>query len=173
MNSAGTDNAIDTVTQWLKLLGATVTPETIRRTLERHPEFPALISMSDAFDRWHISNAAFQIGMVEQLRELPLPFMVHQKQNGGWFRLITRLEGDSLTYWDSEQGSGQQSLESFEQAWTGIVLIAEADADSGETNYKSEHRKQRLNALRQPAAYTLFSIVLVLALILLPNTNWL
>jgi hypothetical protein len=172
MDTAGADNAINTVTQWLKLLGAKVTPATVRRTLEHHPEFPALNSLSDALDRWRIDNAAFRLGMVEQLRELPLPLIVHQKQNGGRFRLITELEGDKLTYWDSEQGIGHQSLGSFEQIWSGVVLIAEVNTDSGETNYKSEHRKQWLKALWQPAAFTLFGLVLILTLVLLPNTTW-
>lgn len=173
MDTTGADNAISTLTQWLKLLGAKVTSATVRRTLERHPEFPALNSLSDALDRWRIANAAFRLGTVEQLRELPLPLVVHQKQNGGWFRLITGIEGNGLTYWDSEQGPGQQTLESFEQVWSGVVLIAEANADSGESNYELEHRKEWVNALREPAVYTLLGSVLVFGLLLLPNLYWL
>ena len=170
MNTTSADNAITTLTRLLKVLGTKVTARTARRTLEEHPEFPALSSLSDALDRWRVANAAFRLGTVEQLRELPLPFLVHQDQQGGWFRLITRIEGDKLSYWDSDKGTGQQSLGDFERIWSGVVLVAETNDDSGEADYASENQKERLEALRQPAIYTLGGLILILALsMLLPS----
>ena len=170
MDTTSADNATTTLIRLLKALSIKVTSSTARHTLEGHPEFPALSSMSDALDRWHVANAAFRLGTVEQLRELPLPFLVHQDQQGGWFRLITHIEGDKLSYWDSDKGTGQQSLANFERTWSGVVLVAETNADSGETNYASENRKERLDALRQSTIYTLGGLILVLTLsMLLPS----
>lgn len=170
VTNANEDNATATLCALLKGLDAKITRATIRDKLSMHPDFPSLLSISDVLTYWKIDNTALQLNTVEQLRELPLPFVVHQKRQGGWFSLITRIEGDQFTYWDSNEGTGQQSLESFERTWTGVVLIAETNTDSGETDYESEHQKQRLDALRQPALYTLGGITLVLTLsILLPS----
>lgn len=104
------------------------------------------------------------------MRELPLPFIVHQERQGGWFRLVTRIEGDQLTFWDSSEGIRQQSLASFEQAWSEVVLIAENNVDSGEVDYVSKRRKEQLENLRKPAIYAIGGITLALALsMLLPG----
>ena len=170
MDAASADNAVTTLVQLLKALGVKVTPATVKRTLESHPEFPALSSLSDSLDRWRVDNAAFRLRTVEQLRELPLPFLIHYHEQGGLFRLVTRIEGDKLSYWDANTGTGQQSLADFERTWSGVVLVAETNADSGETEYALENRKERLKALRQPALYTLAGVTLMLTLsMLLPS----
>lgn len=148
-----TDNAPLIVARLLKELDIRVSDITVEETLKRHPDFPSLSSLSDALTIWSVEHAPLRLSTIEQLRDLPLPFVAHLRQQGGWFRLITDVQDDSVVYWDSITGRGRQSLAQFKQVWDGIVLIAERKEESGKQELDINWQTHRRDKLRKPILY--------------------
>ena len=157
------DNATDTLYSLLQNLKAKVTWETARKTMQEHPDFPSLLCMSEVLLSWNIDNAALQLNTVEQLRELPLPFIAHLKRKGGWYVLVNQIHDNHIQYTDSETGKVTLSLDEFEKNWAGVVLLAETDEHSGEVDYHLNRKKERLNNMRAPFVLGVTFLVILLA----------
>jgi uncharacterized membrane protein/thiol-disulfide isomerase/thioredoxin len=142
------ENAITTLHALLKGLGAKVTKATVQEVLEQHPDFPSLLSLSDALTEWQVENTGLQLNTVEQLRELPFPFLAHLRKQGGWYVLVTALQGDTITYTDSTEGRRTESLTDFEKDWSGVVLLAETNEQSEEADYAPKRKQEFLSELR-------------------------
>lgn len=171
------DNATATLHAFVRGLGAKVTRATVREELPQHPDFPSLLSLSEVLTDWKIDNTALQLNTVEQLRELPMPFIAHLNQRGGWYVLVSNLKNDRISYTDSDRGRVVEPLTYFERKWSGVILLAEADEQSGEPNYQTNRRGEVLTGFRGP--FVLASALLILLLAILraaPNlagTDWL
>lgn len=63
----------------LKSLGVKVTNATVNNTLQNHPDYPSLLSISDALKSWKIEDMAAKVEK-EKLDELPLPFIAHSNK---------------------------------------------------------------------------------------------
>ncbi|ADB36836.1 cysteine peptidase family C39 domain-containing protein [Spirosoma linguale] len=154
------ENASASLYALLKRLRVKVTRATVRESLEQHPDFPSLLSLSDVLNDWQVESMGLQLNTVEQLRELTLPFIAHLRKNNGWYVLVTALQGDTITYTDNEQGRRAESLTDFEKNWSGVVLLAEyrpAEFDpaeknqqAGEVDYAEKHKLELLENLRGP-----------------------
>jgi uncharacterized membrane protein len=159
------DNASDTLYELLKQLNAKVTRDTALTTMQRHPDFPSLLSISEVLSSWKIDNAALHLDTVEQLREIPLPFIAHLKKKGGWYVLVNQINEKYIWYFDSEKGAVTLALNEFEKKWAGTILLAETDEQSGEIDYNLNRKKERLANLRGP--FLLGGTLLVLLIVLL------
>lgn len=160
-----TENATTALYGLLRALRARVTKATVQETLLSHPDYPSILSLSDALTDWQVDNTALQLNTVEQLRELPLPFVAHLKRNGGWYVLVTDLKGDHITYTDSGRGRVTGALTEFEKQWSGVVLLAEADGQSGEPDYATKRTQERLTELRGPVVLIGTLLVFLLAIL--------
>ncbi len=170
-------NATDTLYAFLRGLKAKVTWETVQIELPLHPDFPSLLSLSELLTDWKIDNTALQLNTVEQLRELPLPFIAHLRQNNGWYVLVTNVAGDAITFVDSRDGRRMTTLNEFEKQWTGVVLLAVTGEQSGEPDYETNRKHERLQKLRRPfltigTLFLLFFVILSVAKEL-TTPNWL
>ncbi len=65
----------------LQLLRVPVTGATVQNTLLNHPDYPSLLSISDALRTWKINTVATRLPK-EQLTQLPLPFIAHTHVGG-------------------------------------------------------------------------------------------
>ena len=145
-------NAQATVGALLRQLRVSVTSQTIRQTLWQHPDFPSLLSISDALDDWQVDNAAIQLGHVEQLRELPTPFVVHSTKEGGLYLLIESVANGTITSMEPNRQHRQTEPEAqFAKHWSGVVLMAEKTEQSGELDYQRKHRQEVIENLRWPS----------------------
>ncbi|QHV94036.1 vitamin K epoxide reductase family protein [Spirosoma endbachense] len=170
------ENATATLYALVKELGAKVTRATVQEELSQHPDFPSLLSLSDLLTDWHIDNTAFQLNTTEQLRELPVPFVAHLRKNGGWYVLVTALTGNRITYSDNTQGRKSDILTDFEKNWSGIVLLAETNEQSGESDYIAHRKREVLNELRGPFAMVgsllIFFVIILSVAKDLKTTDW-
>lgn len=164
------ENAITTLHALLKGLGAKVTQATVREVLEHHPDFPSLLSLSDALTEWQVENTGLQLNTVEQVRELPFPFIAHLRKKGGWYVLVTALQGDRITYTDSTEGRKTESLTDFEKGWSGVVLLAEANEQSGEADYAPRRKQEFLTELRSPFVIGSIGLLMLIALLSVAKT---
>ncbi|MDP3665076.1 MAG: hypothetical protein Q8R50_00225 [Sediminibacterium sp.] len=67
---------VKAVIVFLKLLGVKVTNTTVDETLQNHPDYPGLLSISDSLSRWNVPNAALKINL-SQIDELESPFIAY------------------------------------------------------------------------------------------------
>ncbi len=134
--------------EYAQLLKVPLTNLTLQTTLEEHPDYPSLLSLSDAFDTFKIENAAIQID-AEQLETLPPPYIAHLKNDGGSFVLVQNATKSTFVY-ANENGKQSASQADFLKNWDGVAFIAEPNEQSGEANYKTKHQAETLEALRWP-----------------------
>jgi uncharacterized membrane protein len=136
----------------LQQLKVYVTNATVNETIQSHPDYPSLLSISDSLKKWHIENAAVRI-TEDKLQEMPLPFITFVNSNGGEFITVTAINNDAVTYASTAGGNKflQKPLSGFIKEWKGVVLVAETNDQSGEENYVQNKRRQNIRSLKIPA----------------------
>jgi len=151
----------------LKTLRVKVTRTTVNETLQNHPDYPSLLSISDSLKKWHIDNVALEV-QPKQLPEFQLPFIAVLDK--GSFVLVTKIN-ERVTYQTgiANRTSVILEKEEFLERWNGIVLKAEAVAQSGEKNYKQVRKKELLNIAKTPF---LLLIPVLVSLFAIQNNNW-
>ncbi len=177
VNATTEPNPTATLYALVRGLKAKVTLSSVRQELARHPDFPSLLSMSDLLTDWKIDNTAVQLNTAEQLRELPFPFIAHLNKHNGWYVLVSALTGNRITYSDSQAGRKTESVDAFEKQWSGVVLVAETNGQSGEADYAVHRREETLSNLRRPFLITGAVIATLFVMLgIAPNftvSNWL
>lgn len=159
---AGSNVASVTLTL-LKQLHVPVTATTVIDTIEQHPDYPSLLSISDSLQKWKVENLALKVD-TESLEKIPTPFIAHTNKGGNNFILVNSVNG-TVDYSDEKKRPQQKTSEEFKKDWDNIVLIAEKSEASGEQEYRLKKRKELIEALRIPLiiAGSLLLIVLYAA----------
>lgn len=142
------DNAHKALSTLLQRLRIRVTALTVRETLPQHPDYPSLLSLSNMLDEWQVDNTALRLGNVEQLRELPTPFIAHLTRQNGWFVVVEQVEKGQITWYNPTDGQHTASLDDFGKQWNGVVLLAEATDKSGEIEFTKQRKRERLQTAR-------------------------
>ncbi|HVM86882.1 MAG TPA: vitamin K epoxide reductase family protein [Puia sp.] len=121
-----------------------VTSTSISKDLEESPYYPSLLSISNAFDRYRISNGAYEIPG-EELEQLDTPYIafVYMPAIGKDFIVVTKMTGETVSYLYQNRATQTISKKEFLKRYRRIVLIAEPDQNSGEVGFK-EKRAQEL-----------------------------
>lgn len=149
------NNATEATRQLLRQLAVPVTATTINVTLESHPDFPSLYSISDTLKKWKVESIAMQTE-AGKLNELPVPFIAHLKNKGGYFCIVTGVKKNIVWYVHENGKIKGKSRAVFLNEWSGVALLAEASERSGEKNYKTEREKEVIQGLRLPFIITCF-----------------
>lgn len=145
-------NPVALLQAWLGQLAVPVSKTTIRQTVENHPDYPSLLSLSDALDEWQVDNAALQLGSVEQLRELPTPFVACLTGQGNYYSLVQTVTNGAVRFVEPVTRQPQtETLEEFSKHWSGVVLLAEKTEQSGELDYRTNRRQEIVENLRWPS----------------------
>lgn len=157
-------NAIAVPRLLLKALGIKVTDKTLKEKLENHPDFPSLMAVSDCFNEWQISNAAYHIPKEEyKAEELQFPFIAQMPANGGQFILVHQIANGKAIYSDEKVKRKEITEEEFLKSWSGILLYAEATEKSGEEGYFGKKLLETIDELKIPAAVLILVSSVVLA----------
>jgi len=81
----------------LQQLNVKVCKTTIEETLNNHPDYPSILSMSDALKKWKVENLVINADK-NKLHELPLPCIVHTENNGGTFNVVNQVSHTHVSY---------------------------------------------------------------------------
>jgi ABC-type bacteriocin/lantibiotic exporter with double-glycine peptidase domain len=120
------ENPVTVTLQLLKQLKVKVTDYTVNETILNHPDYPSLLSISDALDSFHIKNAAIRIDP-QKVHELPLPFIAFTRAKGGSFILITEVKNENVFYIDEANKIKSKPLQDFFKEFKDVVLLAQAN----------------------------------------------
>jgi uncharacterized membrane protein len=138
---------VKAIIKYLKLLEVKVNNETVNDTLQNHPDCPSLLCISDALTQWHIPNAAAKIS-VEQITELPLPFIAYTSNREFPLAIVTAVNTNTITYYTANYNKTVTvARETFVTNWQGVYLIAEPNQESGEKNYHSVRQQHFFQTL--------------------------
>lgn len=113
---------------------------TVRDYLSTHPYFPGILSISDLLDELKTDNAVLKISD-DRFNDLPLPFIAQTSSVDGTFVLVKKIQNNTITYLNEAGLWTTQSLSEFSYLYSGIALVAEADAMSGEADFLSTRKK--------------------------------
>ncbi len=158
------DPTVAATTLLLKALQVKVARTTINETLQNHPEFPSLLSISDSLDRWNVENAAVTIS-VENINELPTPFLatLRVSEEQIWV-LVKEVNETTVRYCKSvgQLEDVEQPIKAFLNESTGVALLAEANKLSGEPDFWISRKREILSGI---ATLTLLASFLTIGVI--------
>ena len=152
------NNFLDAFTQFIKQLKVPVTESSALEYLEMHPDEGSMLAYADALNHFKIDNAAIRITQ-EDLITLPTPFIAFSQVHGGTFSVVKNLTENTIEWFDTQKGWVIDKLEEFTKTWSGVVLLAETDENSGEKNYSTNRRDEILRNIRIPIAISIISII--------------
>jgi hypothetical protein len=143
------DNSTMAISHLVAALGIPVTRQTINDELNKHPDFNSLLAISEVLENLNIPNAAYNISFDQLNDEIKGPFIAVTASNQ--FLLVNHLDGKQAIVSNERWNKHRMDIEEFKKQYSGKVLIAEKDEESGEPDYKSKRRKEIGNNLRLPA----------------------
>ncbi|SHM55080.1 cysteine peptidase family C39 domain-containing protein [Mucilaginibacter sp. OK098] len=158
------------VNKLLKELSITIDAETINAELEKHPDYPSLLAISDVLSAFNIENAAYRVDL-ENLANVPCPFIAHTNINAGDFLVVNKMDDDKVTVSSEKWNNHKLSLDEFKKLFKGIVLTAEPSDDFKTTKTLST----TLAAIKTPAIAAGLLLIFASAVFVsgyFTNLNW-
>ncbi|TKC56561.1 hypothetical protein FBD94_22875 [Pedobacter hiemivivus] len=166
------ENSIAVLTALIKKLNIPVSAFTINDDLHQHPDYPSLLALTDCLTSWNIPNEAVKINKENCITEdLPTPFIAHLNLREGRFILVNEILHGVVKFNDGQKTEGTFEVTEFLKDWDGIILYAEKDLESGESNYKEALIKGRFNKSRLPFLM-LIVLIAILNTINYSGANW-
>ncbi|HMJ69654.1 MAG TPA: vitamin K epoxide reductase family protein [Cyclobacteriaceae bacterium] len=158
------DNLVFATKRYIECLGVRVTGTTIEDELLRHPNYPSILSVSDCLTAWSIENAALQIDDTKNIHELSTPFMAGIAINNSMqFVVVRELAPDSAEVID-ETGIRKVPIGEFLSNWRGTALLAETNEKSGEKDFETKRRSEKLRSGKSTLVAALGLLVVAAAL---------
>ena len=153
-------NIQNTFVTFLDLLNVKHTKSFANQYFNEHPHKNNLFGLSKMLADYGIENAGARIKDKEQhLSEIETPFIA---QFGGDFVVVYKVEPDDVHF--NMRGSKHTlSVEKFIEAWSGIVLLAEASEKSIEPDYKKHRKTEVLNLLKKTSFFSACGVIAALA----------
>ncbi|MCY1662560.1 thioredoxin domain-containing protein [Chryseobacterium sp. SL1] len=156
----------------LSLMKVNVTKTTCFKSLQNHPSYPSLFSISDCLANWGVENYSYKIDRSSfNCSDLSFPFIAYFPEAGGRFILINAIENNIVFYSDEHREKIQLPYESFLNRWDGVFLHAKASSISGEIDYQENRILEVIKRLAFPSAVLTILSFLFLCLIN-QNVNW-
>ena len=148
-------NLFNVAKHYVQALKLQVTQTTLKESLEQNPYYPSLYSLSKVFDKFNLTNEAYTVDE-ESLNRLEPPFITYcsAQSTGKDFVLVTKITGSAVSYIADGNKNKKLSREAFLKQWQKIIFVAEANADSGEADYKAKVKIKNSKERKQALSYT-------------------
>ncbi len=121
-------NAEAAVINLLRVLHINVNPDKVADELEKHPDYPSMLAISDVLANFKIENSAYRIDE-GRLNTVPRPFLVHMNTGGGEFAVVSRIDNNIVYFSDEKKQNNRLNIADFQKVFDGIVLTAEPNTD--------------------------------------------
>lgn len=132
---------VNSTIRFLRLLEVKVNTSTVNKSLHDHPDWPSLLSISDALNSWNISNGAGKI-KPNDIDLLPVPFIIETGDSEAPLMVVNRITDTHISaYHENHKHAIHIDKKNFLSKWNGIYLFAEINEHSGEPNYNVNRRK--------------------------------
>jgi len=115
-------------------------------SLEKHPEYPSLLSLKDILSDYGIQSAGIRKGEYSY-EDFETPFVCpFQREESGEinFAIITDVNGSSLTFFDPiSKKKISSSISDFEKLDKGVVLLVDGSEIKDEQDYRNNRQKEK------------------------------
>lgn len=149
---------------FLQLINVKVNNATVNETLQNHPDWPALLCITDSLNKWSIPNGAGKVD-VNDIDQLPVPFIAYTYDREAPLAVVTQVSETTILVFHKNYNKLKiENREEFLKNWNGVYLLAEPDEHSGEPKYEANKRKSFFNSLIPVSA---FAAMVILSLIFL------
>lgn len=152
---------------FLKMLNVKVNNTTVNDTLQNHPDWPSLLCIADALNKWGIPNGA---GKLEPnfIDQVPLPFIANINNAEYPLAIVEEVKENTVKYFNQNYSTVKtDTKEEFLKKWNGVYLIAETNTHSGEKNYLKNKRQFFINGLLPTL---LLGIIFIMSFLFLVNS---
>jgi uncharacterized membrane protein len=153
-------NVDASVIKILKALSIPVDTDDVVNELDKHPDYPSLLAISDVLNNFDIENNAFRI-QPEELSLVPCPFIVHTRLNGGDFLMVNKIDRDKVVVSSERWDKHKMGLLEFNRAFDGVVLTV----GNNEDIKRSRPLMISLNEIKTPLAVTGLLLIFIAAII--------
>jgi len=119
-----TPNAEAVVKKLLKSLSINVDHGAIAAELEKHPDYPSLLAISDVLANFSIQNSAFRVE-TENVVNVPHPFIAHTNLEYGDFVVVDKIDDKIVIVSGDKWSRHKMTLEEFKKIFAGVVLTVE------------------------------------------------
>lgn len=158
-------NAEAAIILLLKEMKIDIPSEKIVTELEKHPDYPSMLSLSDVLDNFNIENSAFRIDS-DSIGEVSTPFIGHFKLDGGSFLVVHDINKDYVRVSGNQWRNKRFSVERFNSLFNGVGLIIEAP----ETKISNESIFSFFKSIKSPAM--IVGACLIIAAFLIFHTGY-
>jgi len=144
------DNATQVLIKLIETLKVPVTRKTITEQLERHPDYESLAAFSDVLDRLKVANEAYYLPF-DDLKDVPTPYIAFLSRKE--FGLVKHFDDELVIVANERWRNKKFSIDEFKKKYSGALLLAEADEQSGESDYAAKLQRQKIEQLRYPVIF--------------------
>ncbi|MGN6395261.1 MAG: vitamin K epoxide reductase family protein [Mucilaginibacter sp.] len=120
----GIDNVGAAVAKLLKSLNHQVNTREIIADLDKHPDYPSMLAISDVLNNFNVVNNAFRVD-AESLAAIPAPFIIHARSNGGEFLVVEKVKGDDFYISGEKYDNKRIPLDELTKIFGGVILVPE------------------------------------------------
>jgi len=159
-------NADAVIYRLLKKIAVNISPSTISAELEKHPDYPSLLSISDVLKSFGVESEAYRMDTA-QLTAVTCPFIAHTNRSSP-FVVVNKINSEAVSFSDEHKLNNSLSLEEFKKLFTGVVLTVTPPENT------RKHRHNPADALRFPfrATFGIGGMVLIFLLGLIFHTGF-
>ncbi|MES2109056.1 MAG: vitamin K epoxide reductase family protein [Bacteroidota bacterium] len=120
------NNADAAVAKLLKSLNLQVNTKEIIADLDKHPDYPSMLAISDVLNSFDVANSAFRVA-AEDLLNVPAPFIIHANTGGGEFLVVQKVKGNDFYTSGDKYDNKRVSLDDLKKTFGGVVLVPEPE----------------------------------------------
>jgi len=154
------DNVVAVIYEAVKYYRIRVSITTIRDYLHRHPYYPSLKSVCDAFTKWSIDHYPLEL-TDDEIRNLEIPYIAHRNIAGGQLVFALNNEDNTVKYTTGKGKETTEAIEVFLKDLSGAVIVYLPAEGSGEKEYRAKRQHEVLNKLLIPLSVVFSLVVLV------------
>lgn len=161
-------NAITVVQNLILQLKLDISEDTLKESLLNEPSYPSMEAICNTLSNFSIDNLVVNIKDYH-LQEIEYPAIAQLQESiisneheiKIHFVLVTNISSSEITYINTETGWTTESIDDFVKKWTGIMLLVSTDELSGDVNYKSKVKSEKLNKKRDLVIKAIIALLIL------------
>lgn len=154
----------------VNILKIKVSNSSLKKSLEEHPNYPSLLSISDVLTSYGVENLSISID-INKIAEVPTPFITQIKEKAYndfyFFTVVKKINNNMIHYFEPEKHIWiLKSREDFLSRCSGNILLSEAQENAGEKEYESKVKEEkRRHLIQNLMAYWLPAVLLTAGIV--------
>jgi uncharacterized membrane protein len=160
-------NPENSLQKLISCLDIKISKTSIEKTLIEHPDYPSLLSISDALASFHIENITVR-STIEKLKGLPAPLLLPIKSLASgkeFFTVVRSANNNSFNYYNPEKNNWENiAAADLEKKWqTKVVMIADAEDAHDEKDFKEKNFEEKRKTFTKAVAFLAIPVVAIIA----------